>query len=184
MSDVKNVGAGKPKIGGAISVAPLGSKVPTDTVGELDVAFKNLGYVGEDGTSNERKSDNESTKAWGGDVVLVSNTGSEDTFKFNLIEGLNIEVLKTVFGEKNVIGTLEAGITVKANNIPQTPKAWVIDLVVGEAAKRIVIPNGTIIEVGEMKYNDKDPIGYPVTVSATPDAEGNTHYEYIKKAGA
>ena len=49
-------------------------------------------------------------------------------------------------------------------------------------AKRIVIPDAKVVEVGEVVYKDDDVIGYPVTLSCLPDAEGNTHYEYIKKA--
>ena len=29
-------------------------------------------------------------------------------------------------------------------------------------------------------YKDDDAIGYETTLSAVPDAEGQTHYEYIK----
>lgn len=52
MSKVANVTAAKPKIGGAVFRAPLGTTLPTDTSSALDAAFMCLGYVSEDGVTN------------------------------------------------------------------------------------------------------------------------------------
>ena len=42
MSDTKNVTTGKPKKGGAIFRAPLGTTLPVDAKSALDPAFKRL----------------------------------------------------------------------------------------------------------------------------------------------
>lgn len=178
-----NVTAGKPKIGGAIYRAPSGTTLPNDATTALASAFVCLGYVSEDGLTNDNSPESEDIKAWGGDTVLTIQTSKDDKFGFTLIEALNADVLKTIYGDANVSGSLATGITVQANSKDLNEYVWAIDMIMrGGALKRIVIPAGKVSEVGTITYSDGDAVGYEVTLGTAPDASGNTHYEYIKAA--
>lgn len=179
MADSTLVVAGKPKAGGAIWTAPLGTPLPTDAETELDVAFKSLGFVSDDGLTNELTTDTEEIKAWGGDTVLTVQTGTSDTFTYKLIEALNIEVLKEVYGASNVTGTLETGIKISVNSKEKIEHVIVIETALRDKLKRIVLPIAKIKEMAEITYVDGEPVGYEVTVQALSDFDGNTHYEYI-----
>lgn len=178
-----NVTVGKPKVGGAIYVAPLGSTLPTDSTTALDAAFVCLGYVSEDGVTNGNSPKSDNVKAWGGDTVLVLQTDRPDSFSLTLLEGLNKDVLETIYGSSNVTVDAQGNITVKATADEMVGHAWVFEMIMkGNRAKRTVIPNGTISELGDIVYKDDEAVGYNVTLQDVPDASGVYHYEYIAAA--
>ena len=184
MSTQGYVSTGKPKIGGAIYRAPLGTTLPTDATTALDAAFKNLGYVSEDGLVNTNTASTETIKAWGGDVVAMPLTEKPDTFQATFIEAVNSDVLKATYGDDNVSGAIATGITIRANSKELPKSAWVVDMILGDNLKRIVIARGQVTEVGDIEYKDDSLIGYPLTITAYPGgwsdtADTDTHKEYV-----
>lgn len=179
---VSNVSTGKPKVGGAIYRAPLGTTVPTSATADLDQAFIALGYVSEDGLTNANSPESDTVKAWGGDDVLNLQTEKSDTFAFKLIEVLNVDVLKAVYGEDNVTGTLATGIHVSATNAEVEESVYVVDMIMRNGVlKRIVIPDAKLSELGDIVYKDDEAAGYEMTLLAMP-VNGSTHDEYIQTA--
>lgn len=182
--NAKNVTAAKPKVGGAVWRAPLGTVLPKDAKSDLDPAFKGLGYISNSGAVNSNSPSSESTSAWGGDTVLDAMGEKPDKWKFTLIEALDPEVLKTVYGADNVTGTLETGITVKASADDLPFYAYVVEMVLkNNVKKRVVIPCGTVTSVGDITYADGTAVGYQTTITAIADTDGKTHYEYMQSAG-
>ena len=120
------------------------------------------------------------------EVSVVRHAGKILVIAFGMtfIEAMNADVLTTVYGDNNVTGSsVESGLSIKANSKDLSEYVFVVDMVLkGDVIKRIVIPKGKVTEVGEISYTDSDAVGYEVTISATPDTDGNTHYEYIKKS--
>ncbi len=184
-SAAANVTAAKPAVGGALYWAPSGTTAPTDASTALASSFVCLGYISEDGLSNNISRSSSEERAWGGDVVNVFESEFSDTFSTKLIETLNLDVLKAVFGSANVTGTLAGGITVKANAAEHDDAVFVVDMILkNNVLKRIVIPIGRVTEVGEISYEDDASTGYDITITCQADSSGNSHYEYIKAAAS
>lgn len=180
MPDATKVSVGKPKVGGAVHWAPLGTSLPTSATASLAAAFVELGYVSEDGLTNNNSPESDTVKAWGGDTVLTLQTDRPDTFALTLLEAMNEDVLKTIYGSSNVTADGSGNLTVKATAGEMPSGAWVFDMILkGGRAKRIVVPNGTISELGEITYKDDEAVGYNITITDVPDNSGVYHYEYI-----
>ena len=181
MSTAANVTAAKPKVGGGVYVGPVGSTAPSDATSALDAAFKSLGYCSEDGLTNSNSIEVTDVKAWGGDIVNSLLSQKTDTFQFKLIENLNADVLKTVYGSKNVIVGSSGEIEIVSKAEDTERFAWVFEIVLNkDTVKRIYVPEAKITEIGDIVYKDDEPIGYEITISAYPDASAATHYEWIE----
>lgn len=176
---VGNVAVGKPAVTGGIWRAPLGTPVPTDATTALNSAFKCLGYVSDSGATNGMETDTTEIKAWGGDTVYAGQNGKTVTWQATLIEILNVDVLKTVFGDDNVTGDLESGITIMVDNSEPSEGVVVIETILRDAVKRVVLPDAKVTEVGDITYSDDEVVGYETTFTAMPDANGKSQYEYI-----
>lgn len=180
-----NVSFGKPKAAGAVFVAPAGTTVPTTATGALDPAFKNMGYISEDGLVNSVKSDTQEINAWGGDLVLKGQTKFGETFMINLLE-TNAEALAVYYGAGNVTVS-GSNITVKQTS-QSLPTVVVVfeTLMTGGRVKRIVVPNAQIVDrSGDITYTDGDAVTYPALFQAYPyDSAGTTHVEYIAPIGS
>lgn len=184
-TNAKNVSVGKPKVGGSVFRAPAGTELPTSATGALAEGFEDMGYISEDGITNTNTRESEEIKAWGGDTVLSSQTSKTDTFGMKFIETKNLSVLEAIYGEDNVSGTIDTGVTVRANSGELDYGVWVIDMILTEGdLKRIVIPNGKVTEVAEITYADGEAVGFDTTITAFPGEDGDTHKEYIQKPAA
>lgn len=180
-----NVSAGKPNTAGAVYYGATSLTAPASASASLASGFKAVGYVSDAGVSNSNTRTSESVKAWGGDTVLNTQTEKTDKFTFTLLEILNTDVLSVVHGSTNVSGTLSGGVTVNVNSKELDYNIWVIDMVMkGGVLHRIVLPYAKITEIADITYTDSGASGYQITLTAEPDSNGNTHYEYFKSASS
>lgn len=178
------IAVGAPKIGGSIFRAPIGSTLPTDVSGALDAALINQGYVSSDGFTRTIDKAYSAVTAWGGDEVAKNRTEHSVSAKFMLLQTLDADVLKTVFGDAAVTvtaATLTEGerITVAYDGAEQAKSAWVVELAYLGRLRRIVFPNAQLTtESFEQTFTDEDVAGFPVELTIYKDGSGKYFYDY------
>ena len=183
MASTANVTAGKPAVAGAIYYAPLGTALPADATTQLAGTYVSLGYISDAGVTLSQSPSTENIKAWGGDTVLTLVTDRTFTAQFTMLEAKNADVLKLVYGESNVSGSLSTGITVKGNAKALEGHVIVIDtLLTNGTAERIVFPAAYVTDVADVTYVDNAAVGYQVTITGTPGSDGDSQKKFIKAA--
>lgn len=181
MGDVRNVYAAEPTTTGCIFVADLDTPGPSlpDPFAALDEGFIDLGDAGEDGFTETAERNIEKKRNFGGKVVKVLQTEFSQIYEFVLLESLNAEVLKAIYGSSNV--TVVAAdsqhgeiVQVKKNAKRLPHLSWVIDTVDTQlnAKYRTYIPDGQIFDTGEVTVVHTDTISYTVQLEAF-EVDGN-----------
>lgn len=167
-----NAGAVRIGITGELYSAPLGTARPTSSVSALNAAYIGMGYVSEDGVTEEPDDSVERIVAWqGATVVRSSHTESTATLSCTLIETKG-KVLE-LYHKGSTVAATGAGqwkIDVKA---PTTDRRQhVLDVIDGAKHIRIDVGDGEVTERGAITYANGEPIGYEVTITCYPDANG------------
>lgn len=176
-----NVSTGAPKVGGAVFYAPVGTALPTDAKTALNEAFISVGYISEDGVTFSESRESQDFKEWGGSIVATQQTEKKDTVKFKMIEVLNQNALKAVYGTKNVTGDLTAGMEVDHTVDEPEELSWVFEMVMhGGILKRTVIPKAKLTELGDINYKLEDLAGFEATLQALYTGNSSHKDYYVK----
>lgn len=178
----KNVHLTKTKITGTVFIAPLGTPMPTSASEELNEAFENVGYIGEDGITNATDTDTTEVADMGGNTILSVITSYKETYQFVMLE-TNKTSLSLRYETENVTGDESTGLKV-VHKMPKGEKhATVLDLfLTGSKRKRICITSSGVSEVGDIAYVAGTALGYDTTLACDPDDanDGATAIEYIE----
>lgn len=181
-NSVNNVVVGKPLVTGGISVAPLGTVLPTDATSALDPAFTGVGYVTDNGVTKSEKRNTGTIAAWGGDTIAATKKGMDVTIKLSMAELLNKIVQSLIYGDANVTvtpATLTKGnlMKVTGTSAPTPKKVWVIDVFSDAARVRVVFPCAKVMDVGDTVFKDDQLAAADATLQAFP-INGAYFYQY------
>lgn len=156
--------------------APTGTALPTTPSVALNVAFLSVGYISDDGVVLSQAATVNKIKAFqNADIVRVLQTDHEVTAKFTMIE-INANSLAIFFKGNYVSGVGQ----IKGGLAPH--KAWVLHEIDGTNLIRTVIPDGQVIDIDDVTYQNGVPVALGITIECYPDASAVKAYQYFATA--
>ncbi len=179
----------RPTDAGVFYRAPIGTTLPTNASAPLNSLFVDHGWLGEDGITLMVNIDTTKHYAFGSDLVKTTQGNYSESLKLTLLES-DPDVLETVFGVDSVtLGTDGGGsrtIAVNHSSKMRPRSAFVVEVVDGAKLRRLVIQEGMVIDVDDVKYVHNDLLSYTITIDAYKPATGNSEavVEYIADVGA
>ena len=160
---------------GTVNYAVPGTALPTDNAAVLNVAFKDQGYITEDGIKQSIGETTTDIRAWqNGSVVRRVVSAFDVKYMLTLLE-TSADTLKTYYNDYTT-----GDVKVKGGQ--GLRGCWVFEIVDGSSKIRIVIPDGQVTERGEITYANSDAITYPIGIITYPDATGVNAYIYTDLA--
>ena len=161
--------------GGAFYRAPTGTALPTTATGTLNAAFKDHGWIGDDGIKLSPKRDIKKHKAFGGQVVKTTSDTFDVSLKVTLYE-TNLVNLQTVVGTSNVVGTYTSGhMAYRVNWVDGLPPhyAFVTRFVDGNKTGLHVIEDGQVVNVEDIVWLQNELVKYTLEIDCFKPSSGN-----------
>jgi hypothetical protein len=159
---------------GKVLIAPLGSTAPTGSTPAWAVAWKELGYLSEDGITEDASMDIEEIKAWqSGTIVRRVLTGSGLQWNFTVIE-TNLDTIIQFYPGSTITAVVGPPAETKQDiKLPViTAVAFGFDILDGTTIERWIVPRAELAGRGERNIVNGDARGFPFTMSAIPDSAG------------
>lgn len=153
-----------------VLVADVGTTAPTNIAGAWDTGWETLGLLSEDGLVQSRDEDVTDYHAWGGILIRTVRSKHKRTFKVTALEDNPV-----VFGLVNPgsEATIDTGVTTRTVKVPTSdPRAFGFETVDGGITRRIVVPRGEVVEVGDVTSSDSEMEMKELTINVYPDDDG------------
>jgi len=164
---------------GQMSVAPIGTALPTTTLGALNAAFVGLGYLTEDGPTFTVGKETTDFPAWQSfDPIRSAVTGREITVA-GVLQQWNEDTVPLAFG-----GGVISGTTPNFKYTPPEPedgvdeRSLVLDINDGDVHVRIVFPRGYATEAVETQFQRGATSVLPITFKALKPDVGSIYSIY------
>jgi hypothetical protein len=161
-------------LSGHLSYAPLGTTMPTDVATVLPIAWKELGYITEDGIVVTPNANIQDIMAWQTQYPVRRTTTSRDfTKKFKLMQRSTDSLLLAMGG-----GTVVVASGVSTYTPPSTSdtfeRAFVFEITDGTIIDRWCLYRGTPSISGDIVSKKDQAVLFEVDVKALADSSGNT----------
>ncbi|MEU1778100.1 phage tail protein [Streptomyces abikoensis] len=173
-SDLALVGAN-----GGGWVADVGTAAPATALTQPLSPWQPLGAISDNGLVYGFDEASQEFTPWGlTSPFRRAITKSIRTFKMDLWETARVAVQSVMYRIPASGLTPVAGTTAFAETASPTPdrRAWWFLVMDGTSARGFYVPQGEVTDRSDVTFKQSEMSGYQITITAYPDASGNTVY--------
>lgn len=182
------IGAPDQLVTGAALVAPVGTPLPdlesvTKASVTIDNAFKDTGYISEDGLTIGFGMSTSYIKDWGLNKVRNYLEEFDGTVAFGFLES-NSGSLEVICGpdyvEEVAATPTDGKKTLAKFGARMAPsRAWVFKIKDGDARMLVCLPNAQVTNIEDITIAASSAVTWGITLSCSADADGNSIYVLI-----
>ena len=170
---------------GQVSIAPVGTALPTNPTSVLPVAWTGLGYLTEDGASISVALNVTDIMAWQSRQAVRREVDTQEvTASFGLLQW-NESTVPFAFGGGSVV-LATAGVY--RYELPTDgsldERAVIIDAVDGAVNQRIIMPRCNVTDAVEFSLKRTEAAVLPISVKALQPSDGSTSMIYLTNDAA
>ena len=174
-NNTANVSYGKFKSGGYFFVAPYGTPLPTDNTTDLNEAFVNMGFMGDDGFVFDNSVTTNTAQDANGDTIASDSAAPTKTMTTTFRE-IKAASMKVVYGSDNVTDA-DGLLTIHDKGPNNETLSAVIEILLKDGRKdRKVIEQCSPNQLGSESVVYSSLVGKPLTWSIM---KGKTTGDYI-----
>lgn len=170
---------------GQVSVAPIGTALPTSTTGALNAAFIGLGFITEDGATLTITPDITEHAAWQSRQPVRRDINAQEITISFALEQWDEDSVPLAFGGGEITGTAPSfRFDFPSEEDPLDERALVLDAQDGDTNLRFVFPKGNVTEAVETQFTRSALAILPITFSVlAPEGGGSPGYFLTDAAG-
>lgn len=159
--------------------ADVGATSPTNATADPAAAFKDAGWITQDGLTAKVSESSKDINAFGTfSPVRTIVTESKQTFDISFLESNPVSL--AIYHRKSLtdLDVVEATGALNFTTGPSSSEQYasIFDMVDGVNALRAYCPNVQVTDRGDMQIKAGEAVVYPVTLTAYPDNDGVSVY--------
>lgn len=153
---------------------------PTTSSSSLNAAYKDMGYISEDGVTLSFPDTGDATrlKAWqNGATVRTIRTLTDDVpqLSFTIVE-TKLEVIQAVFGTTVTQAVGDGSFEFDTTDTRGYVRA-VVDVVDGAQLIRVYAPYAIVSSIGDLSLTSTDLVGYEITLDLERDTTAGYNFK-------
>lgn len=142
------------------SLAPVVPKTAVEKlIDEID-----LGIVTDAGIGHTIAKDTTDRKDIKGKTYYTQQTSVDHTFTLTLADSTDLDVLRTIVGDDNVVVDTEGHVTVRHNAKVSPRRSFCFDFALDQGVKRSFIEVGQVISIGDVTHVSTEMYEFNITV--------------------